>query len=55
MILMIVGDSYVMGVLTVPSKADAKLVVDADTVVASEIPFQRFESVAWREAQFSES
>ncbi len=52
---MIVGDFHVVRVLAVPSKADAELVVDADTVVASAVSFQCFESIAWREPQFFES
>ena len=53
--LMIVGDFYVLGVLAIPSKAHAVLVVDADAVLAGSISLQCFESIAWWESQFVES
>jgi hypothetical protein len=52
---MIVGDFYVLGVLAIPSKAYAVLVVDADAVLAGSISLQCFESIAWWESQFVES
>jgi len=37
-----------------PAKADAELVVDADAVLPGAVPLERFESVAWRDAQVVE-
>lgn len=48
---MVVSNFDGVCVVVFPSKAYSELVVDADAVLAGAIAFQRFESVAWREAQ----
>jgi len=37
-----------------PLKADPPLVIDANAVLASSIPFQDFESVAWQGSKIPE-
>ena len=52
--LVIIGDFYVVGVLTVPPEAYAILVVYTNAVLAGSVAFERFEPVARRETQFVE-
>jgi hypothetical protein len=54
MSLVVVHDLDVVGSRGCPHKTDPILIVDADTVLASTIPRQSFQSVAWRHAQIFE-
>ena len=50
--LVIIGDFDVVGILAVPTEADAILVVCPDTVPAGPVAFDRFEPIARRKARF---
>ncbi len=50
---MIIHDFHVVGVAAKPYKADAPLVVDADTVLSFAIAFHRFQMIAWWSPQIA--
>jgi hypothetical protein len=51
---MIVDELNVVGVAILPAEADAPLVVDADTMLASTITLELFKPVAWWHTEVSE-
>lgn len=55
MVLMIVGDFYVVGVSIFPAKADAPLLVNADAVLAFAVAGQCFQLVAGRKPKIVEA
>src|SRR5579884_561022 len=48
---MVVDDLNVVSVAVSPSKADAPLIVDPNTMLACAIPSELLESIAWRPPQ----
>src|SRR5260221_60844 len=52
---MVIHNLNIAGIRTVPAKTDAPLVVDADTILAVPIAFQRFKPVARRHGHFADS
>ena len=52
---MVIDDFDIVGISSVPSKADAPLVIDADAVLAGAVALQRLQTVAGRNAQIVQS
>ena len=48
---MIVDDFHIVGFAVAPPKANAPLIVDADTVLALPIALERFKRIPWRRPQ----
>lgn len=54
MVLVVIGDFYIVGVSPIPAEANAVLVVDPDAILPVTVSLQCFELVARREAKFGE-
>jgi hypothetical protein len=49
----VVRDLDIVGIAPLPAKADAVLLIDADTMLASPFPLEAFEAVPWRYSQLA--
>ena len=52
--LVVVGDFNFMGITGLPTKADAILVIDADTMLAGPVAAETLKTVSWRYGQIAE-
>jgi hypothetical protein len=47
----IVGDFDILGIARNPSEADSELIIDSDAELAFSVAPQRFQAIAWWDAQ----
>ena len=53
-LLVVIRDLDFVRPVNLPNEADAVLIVDSDAVLARAVALQRFQSIAWRDAQVAQ-